>query len=120
MLVQYQYLILVEARFRRKRILRLSNSQSFEFSAFRIISLFEFSDFRILRLSNSQTSRILRKLHSASFEQALNIRLALLALKLSGRSQLYSQSEAFAVPTVIEFSPDSYQFICPTKVFEHE
>ena len=45
-LVQYQYLILVEARFRRTRIPRLSNSQSFEFSAFRIRGLLDLQEER--------------------------------------------------------------------------
>ena len=43
------------------------------------------------------------------------------ATRRSGPSELYPLLVfARAVPTVIEFSPDSYLFICPTKVFEHE
>ena len=96
-----------------------------------------FVQYHLLISLDSVQVRFLTHPKTTSLALAHVHNMATLALKLSGRSLLYSKSASFgrrpgpselyplfvfarAVPTVIESAPDSHQFICPTKVFEHE
>ena len=74
-----------------------------------------------LALSGAPALRVKFTEQQAHIFNALFLCVPWAATRRPGPSELYPLLVfARAVPTVIEFSPESYQFICPTKVFEHE